>query len=158
MRFIALLFILLHMVGCHALLAPPDSLASKADKSVEDGELDHAIEIYRAHIDERLSESDRPEWENPYFYLLMIGDVYMKKGDPAKATESYVSAESMGVETDLVSDRLLQVATWYEEKGDINGAIDHLLKFRKRDELRYDALLNELGRKLTELEEKAGAS
>ncbi len=60
----------------------------KAAELTNAKEYDKAIEIYRKHIDYRLALKDRPEWENPYFYLLLIGDLYLQQANTEKALES----------------------------------------------------------------------
>ena len=97
-----------------------------AEELSRQGRYKEAIEEYRAHMEARLAVANRPEWENPYFYLLLIGDVYLGKGEIERALTSYEDAEKNGVHEALVSDRYRSVAARYEEKGDLKKAFDKL--------------------------------
>jgi tetratricopeptide (TPR) repeat protein len=124
----------------------------EADELATQEKWDEAIEAYQEHIQERLEVSDRPDWENPYFYLLTIGDVELKRGEPTKALQRYEEAEKQGVASSLVSDRYRAVAAWYEEHGNLDEAIKVLTTYRERDSLIFDAMLDRLARKLTQQE------
>jgi tetratricopeptide (TPR) repeat protein len=124
----------------------------EADEFARQGRWDDAIEAYREHIDDRLAVSDRPEWENPYFYLLTIGDVELGRGEPTKALQNYEEAEKQGVAPSLVSDRYRAVAAWYEEHGKLEDALKVLTTYRERDSLLFDAMLDRIARTLTDQE------
>lgn len=127
----------------------------EADELARQEKWDEAIEAYREHIDDRLTVSERPEWENPYFYLLTIGDIELGRGEPVKALQSYEEAEKQGVSTSLVSDRYRAVAAWYEEHGKLEDALKVLTTYRERDSLLFDAMLDRVARSLTEQEKVA---
>ena len=120
-----------------------------AEELASQGQYEEAISEYRAHMEERLAVKNRPEWENPYFYLLLIGDAYLAKGDATEALSSYEDAEKNGVHASLVSDRYRSVATWYEGKGELQKAFDALKKYRSRDTLLFDSMLDRIARTLT---------
>lgn len=124
----------------------------EAEELATEERWDESIAAYEEHIQARLGVSDRPDWENPYFYLLTIGDVELKRGDPTKALQKYEEAEKHGVASSLVSDRYRAVATWYEEHGNLDEAIKVLTTYRERDSLIFDAMLDRIARTLTERE------
>ena len=93
--------------------------------------------------------TDRPAWENPYFYLLSIGDLQLRMGQPNEALASFKGAEEHHVEESLVSDRYRSVAIWYEEHGQLDKALEVLTKYRERDSLLFDSMLDRVARKMT---------
>jgi tetratricopeptide (TPR) repeat protein len=125
-----------------------------ADELSREGKYEAAIDAYRKHMEYRLSITNRPEWENPYFYLLLIGDEYLHRGAPVKALEQYQEAERKEVHPTLISDRYRAVARWYEEHGELQRALDVLKQFRDRDSLLFDAMADRVARTLTERENK----
>lgn len=127
----------------------------EADELSREGKYEEAIAAYRKHMEYRLTVTNRPEWENPYFYLLLIGDEYLHRGEPAKALEQYEEAERQKVHPTLSSDRYRAVARWYEEHGQLQLALDVLQKFRDRDSLLFDAMADRVARALTEQENRA---
>lgn len=131
------------------------SMKQKADELSINKEYEQAIQAYQDHIKQRASIPNKPDWENPYIYLLDIGDIYLEMGMVEKALESYERAAQHDVKQGYVNDRLRYIATWYEEQGEIESAIEHLQKYREKDELLFDLMLNRLARKLVALEEAA---
>ena len=113
-----------------------------------------AILDYKAHIQSRLDDSVRAEWENPYFYYLIIGDLYLKQENVDLALKSYDYADNKGVDSGLISDRYRMVANWLTSKGEYKQAIELLNKHRNKDELLYDMMLDRLAREMVALEEK----
>ena len=65
----------------------------QAEEHLEAERFQEAIKEYEAHMNDRLTLTNRPDWENPYFYLLAIGDAHCKEGDPNAALKSYQKAE-----------------------------------------------------------------
>mgnify|MGYP006297132575 CR=1 FL=1 len=108
--------------------------------------------MYREHISNRLEVTDRPEWENPYFYLLNVGDIELNRGEVDKALAAYQEAEREKVELPLVADRYRAVASWYEEHGQLERALEILTKYRDKDPLIFDSMLDRVARELTESE------
>ena len=86
--------------GCFDLYSGSEQLR-QAEELTRQERYDEAIVIYRAHMEERLAIEERQEWENPYFYLLLIGDVQLGRGEPAAALEIYQEAEQHKVEAGL---------------------------------------------------------
>ncbi len=151
---------LLHLAFCTSLVAflgcfnQGSENLRQADELSREGKYEEAIEAYRKHMEYRLTVTNRPEWENPYFYLLLIGDEYLHRGEPAKALEQYEEAERQKVHPTLISDRYRAVARWYEEHGQLQLSLDVLKKFRDRDSLLFDAMADRVARALTEQENK----
>ena len=123
-----------------------------AEKLTTEGKHDEAIAMYRTHITNRLEVTDRPEWENPYFYLLNVGDIELNRGNVDKALAAYEEAEREKVELPLVADRYRAVAAWYEEHGQLEKALEILTKYRDKDPLIFDSMLDRVARELTEAE------
>jgi len=121
----------------------------EAEQLTREGKYEEAIAAYRTHMDSRLAIQNRPEWENPYFYLVLIGDVYLGKGDVVNALSSYEEAEKNGVHQSLISDRYRSVAGWYEENNELQKAFDILTKYRSRDTLLFDSMLDRIARAMS---------
>lgn len=142
--------LLLLVTGCLSLNTPTE--LQEAEELKGKGDYDLAITAYQEHIDERLRDGKRPEWENPYFHLLAIGDIELSRGKVDQAIANYTEAERQGVDAALISDRYRAVATWYEENNQLKNALDILTKYRDRDPLLFDSMLDRVARKLTEQE------
>lgn len=132
-------------------------LLEDADHLTQEGEFDAAIAKYQEHIQFRLREKKRPLWENPYFYLLSIGDLELRKNDPESAIRRYEDAEQHDVEAGLVSDRFRFVASWYVERGRVTEGISLLQKYRSRDPLLFDAMLDRFSKALVAQEDQGVA-
>ncbi len=92
---------------------------------------------------------DRPAWENPYFYMLSIGDLQLRMGQPDQALTSFKTAEEHHVDASLISDRYRSIAIWYEEHGQFEKALSVLTGYRDRDSLLFDAMLDRIARRMT---------
>lgn len=125
-----------------------------AERYTRKKEYENAIQSYKSHIDERLELKERPEWENPYFYWLLIGDLYLKLKDADKALESYEFAESKEVSPGLLSDRYRYVAHWYAKQKKFDQALTILSKYRDRDELLFDLTRDRIARDMVKAEEE----
>lgn len=125
----------------------------RAEEYLRQEEYDKAIEKYKDHIEYRLEMDDRPDWENPYFYYLLIGDIELRRDKLKEALTSYNYAEEKGVEKNLVSDRYRYVASYYEKKGNLKAAIVILKTYRDRDPLLFDSMLDRLAKELTDQED-----
>jgi tetratricopeptide (TPR) repeat protein len=148
---VSAVFIALHVSACGSWFQGSPALY-RAEELSQQERYDEAIVMYREHIEDRLKERNRPEWENPHFYLLRIGDLQLRMEQPAAALESYHEAEQRGVEESLLSDRYRALAQWYSERGKLNEAFQVLKKNRGRDTLLFDAMLDRVGRELTATE------
>jgi hypothetical protein len=144
----------LYLLSCTSLRN--GSLVDRAEQLAKECRYTEAIDTYRKHIEERLDESARPEWENPNFYLLMIVDLQLKMAKPENALRTCSEADQQGIEPALISDRYRAIATWYEERGDLADAFDVLKNYRERDPLLFDAMLDRVGRAITAREGSAG--
>ena len=142
--------------GCFDIYSGSEQLR-QAEELTRQERYDEAIAIYRAHMEERLAIEERQEWENPYFYLLLIGDVQLGRGEPAAALEIYQEAEQHKVEAGLISDRYRAVGRWYAEHGQLAKALEVLNNYRDRDSLLFDAMLDRIARQLTAQEEEEAA-
>ena len=139
--------------ACHSLSG--ESSLHRAEELSREGRYEDAIAAYREHIDDRLAV-DRPDWENPYFYLLKVGDLQLSMEQPEAALRTFAEAESHKVDPDLVSDRYRSVAHWYLDHEKPQEAFDLLKTHRQRDSLLFDALLDRVARALVEGESSGG--
>ena len=138
----------LQVVGCSNITSSPD-LVTQAEADLEVGRYDQAIEAYRSHRDERLEASDRPDWENPHFYTLLMGDVELRRDQPERAMQLYQQAEREQVTPTLVTDRYRAIATWHTEHDQLDEAMTVLKTHRARDPLLFDAMLDKVAKKMT---------
>ncbi len=125
----------------------------KAEEYSRQNEPDKAIEAYRKHKRYRLSLSDRPRWENPYLYLLMIGDLQLTQSKPEEALASYKLAEQNKIDPALISDRFRHLASWYESNGNFDAALSILTNYRELDPLLFDVMRDRLAKELVRKEE-----
>lgn len=146
-------FTLISCLLCACNFKPTESNRAQAVSLSQQKQYDQAVAAYWQHIESRLAVKNRPDWENPYIYLLDIGDIYLEQDQVAKALESYLEAEQHGVKAEYVADRMRHVARWYEARGLLREAIEHLKKHRQRDEVLFDLMLTRLARQLVEQED-----
>lgn len=130
--------------SCGPSLRPNPSAATRAESLAEEGKVDAAIAAYREHIELRLADPRRPESENPYFYLLMIGDLYLASGRIELAREAYEEARNKAVDQALTAERLRRFATHFEKKGLLEQAISELRQYRELDPLMFDSEIDRL--------------
>ena len=123
----------------------------KAKEAKDKKEYENAIYEYWNHINKRLAIKNRPDWENPYIYLLDIGDIYVEQGDIANATKYYEMAEEKGVKQGFVNDRYRFIASWYEEKGELDKAIEQLKKYQDRDPELFNLMLDRIAKDIVKL-------
>jgi tetratricopeptide (TPR) repeat protein len=152
--FFSLILLSVFVGGCKASMPKWGShkYAELAEEQLRKKQYDEACESYRRHVEARLSAKDRPEWENPYFYYLIIGDIRLRQNKVDQALVAYEFAESKKIEPQLISDRFRYVAQWYEKNGELEKAMDILKKYRDRDPLLFDAVLDRIARELTSKE------
>ena len=145
-----------HLIGSLALVLTSGCFSSgptellEAEQLTSDGKHNEAIAAYREHITNRLEVTDRPEWENPHFYLLNVGDIELTRGNIDQALAAYEEAEREKVDPPLVADRYRAVASWYEEQNQLEKALEVLEKYREKDPLIFDSMLDRVARELTE--------
>ncbi len=139
--------LLLPLVACSNI-----DLLHQAEDLTQRRRYDEAIATYRLHIEERLQDSSRLSWENPYFYLLRVGDIYLSQDMPQEALSAYIQAENEGIEKTLISDRLRSLASWYEQHNQLDKAFAILSEHRSRDPLLFDSMLDRISRALTKRE------
>lgn len=130
---------------------------SDAEEQLRLKQYDKAIASYRSHIDYRLKAEDKQEWENPFFYLMLIVDIELKRDNIEGAKEALAEAEAKGVEVTLIADRWRSLARWYELRGKPREAMELLQAHRELDPLLFDSTLDRLAKKVVLLEEVASS-
>jgi hypothetical protein len=128
---------------------------SEAEEQLRLKRYDDAITSYRAHIDHRLGVEDRPSWENPYFYLMLIVDIEVNRDNIVGARAALAEAEAKGVDSTLIADRWRSLARWYELHGENREAFELLQAHRHLDTLLFDAALDRLAKQIVKEEETA---
>jgi tetratricopeptide (TPR) repeat protein len=123
------------------------SRPARAEYYRQSSQFENAITQYKLHVQDRLRDKTRPEDENPYFYYLLIGDVYLEMSDAAKAEEAYLVALEQEVELSYLIDRFSKLGFFFERLGDIEQAIEILNKYRHLDPLIFDSAVDRLHKK-----------
>jgi tetratricopeptide (TPR) repeat protein len=108
-------------------------------------EYDTAIKLYKEHVEYRLGQ-ERPDWENPYFYYLTIGDMYLEKGDVHQALLAYRTAHNNGVEIDYISHSYRKAAEWLANQDRFDEAKALLNKHQELDPILFHAALDRISR------------
>lgn len=139
--------------GCG--LSPSSRRASaltQAEEFSSKGEFERAISAYEDHIKARL-DSAKPEWENPFFYYLKIGDIHLRQNHPEKALSAYLTAKEKGIDKLMISDRLRALASWYEKNNQLEQALTLLTTYSELDPVLFNAMLDRIARKLSDQEQ-----
>lgn len=141
------------LTGCSVFLwtgviEPVQSEASRAEELAEEGEYAEAIIAYQNHIQRRLQSIDRPHDENPYFYYLLIGDLYLKLDDFSSAEQAYLEAKAQDVNKESLIDRFVQLAEFQAAKGNYDQAISVLQQYRDLHPLIFDGKIDEVHKAL----------
>ncbi len=159
--YLATVVLLLSLTSCRIGRSTPgieESLSyhlRNAERYTREKEYEKAIQSYTMHMQERLDLKEKPEWENPYFYWLLIGDLYLKSENVKEALKAYELAENEKVSPGLISDRYRYVAHWYAERDKYDEAIEILTKYRDRDDLLFDLTRDRIARDMVSAEESA---
>ena len=131
-----------------------ESYAAGARKLHSESKYKEAIEQYELHIAKRLLSPNRDKEENPYFYYILIGDLYLETNNVEEAKRAYLIARAHTVRLPLVSDRYSKIAHWHDKPGDLETAIEFLKTHRAMDELLFDAETDRLHKKMGAREEQ----
>jgi tetratricopeptide (TPR) repeat protein len=150
---LVLLMLALNLTACGSSLTRSRHI-ERAEELARQNKIDEAVEEYRLHMQQRLDLKNRPEWENPHLYLLLIGDLYLGIAEIEKAQSYYTQAEKNGVDERLISDRIRAMASFYEKIGTLEKAIEILQRERTRDPLLFDAMLDRISKQLVKLEQQ----
>jgi tetratricopeptide (TPR) repeat protein len=128
------------------------SALTQAEEFSGNGEFERSISAYEEHIKTRL-DSTKPEWENPFFYYLKIGDIYLRQNQPDKAISAYLTAKQKGIDKLMISDRLRALASWYEKNKQLEQALKLLTTHSELDPILFNAMLDRIARKLSDQEQ-----
>lgn len=157
--FLFALYLLISLSSCKffiwtGTLEPVDSYATHAEELAKKGNYKDAIKAYKAHIQSRLKDPGRAKSENPYFYYLMIGDLYLELNDFNGARDAYLTAKENGVSKSSISDRFIRMADWLVKIQQIEQAINFLRQFRELDPLLFDVHIDSLHKQMIHQEDK----
>ncbi len=147
-------FLVVLLLLCLACSVRSPSLANKADEAKKAGDFKKAISLYQEHMDRRLEVKNKPEEENPYFYLILIGDCYLSLNEYENAKSKYLEAKEKEVFNQLVSDRIRKIADIKAETKDFDSAINLLREHRELDPLLFDGRIDELHKEMVSYEEE----
>jgi KDO2-lipid IV(A) lauroyltransferase len=136
----------LSLTGC--MFQGQEPLLTRADQLRQDKQYDQAIALYQEHIDKRLRIHQREDWENPYFYELLIGDTYLEQDKLSDAKAAYRAAYDHEVDRTLFLDRIRLLAAKYEEKNEFQTALDLLKPYANEDPLLINAQLDRIAKAL----------
>ncbi|MCI5065140.1 hypothetical protein MRY87_05415 [bacterium] len=150
---IALSLLALSSCSSHTKWESYSRYLEEAERFERQRDYHSAIASYRKHIAARLREEERKEWENPHFYHLLIGDIYLKDGNFRNALKEYTIAKEQGVSEGLLSDRFRLVANWLADRHRYEEAIEILNSYRPSDPLLYDLMRDRLARMLVHRDE-----
>ena len=128
------------------------SYAEIAQQHEARGEYDQAISSYLKHIDSRLQT--KIIGENPYFYYLLIGDIYLKTEDPLAAKKAYDTARTNKVEASFVVDRAKLLAKYFSSKNNFDQAISTLNEYRELDSAAIDYEIDFIHKQMLTFEDK----
>jgi tetratricopeptide (TPR) repeat protein len=116
-----------------------------------EGKSESAIREYYLHINQRLHEQQTQQImssENPYFYLILIGDIYLEINEPLKAKEIYLEAQKNNVAKEFIADRLRILARYYRKRKEYHNAMEILEQYRELDDLLFDSDRDEIAKEL----------
>lgn len=154
-----LFFALIPLSGCISFFSfSYNGFPSRYDYAkhlIEEKKYDEAIAEYHLHIDERLNSPTRPTDENPFFYYILIGDVYLKKNDINSALGAFKTAHENQVHDKLVLDRFRQVSDIYVSEKKFDIAIELLNTYREIDSLLVDSDIDRIHRTMVEAEDES---
>ena len=128
------------------------SYAEIAQQYESEGEHEKAISFYLKHVDVRLQANIAGE--NPYFYYLLIGDIYLKADDPLAAKKAYDTARTNKVEASFLVDRAKLLAKYYSEKSSFDQAIAVLNEYRELDTMAIDYEIDFIHKQMLSFEDK----
>lgn len=130
------------------------SAAAEAKKLREEKKYDRAIKVYKKHITTRLADKARPDFENPYFYYLLICDTYLEMDKADDAEKAIQTASANKVDLEFLIDRYRQILAWQENKGFLEKAHALATTYRKLNKDVFDVDIDRLNKKIVEKEQK----
>jgi len=153
-RIIIIHLLLLSLSGCSYFGINNNlSLARKAEAAQKEGDCDKAIEYYQLHIESRIEEDKKADKENPWFYLVKIGDCQLQQGKEEDALNTYLEAKSKKVYPDLIADRLMKIVDVRIKNKRYEQAVALLKNHREIDELKFDSRIDEIHKEVVANEE-----
>lgn len=144
--FVSSLFLLTTSIGCGIFDHEPTK-ANLAELALTENQYQQAIDLYLEHIDQRRKDPGKEEWENPSFYYLLIGDIYLKEKDWNNALAYYKKADNDHVDHLLFLDRMRLLGAFLEEQKQYNEALKLLTPLAKEDPVLINEILDRVSKK-----------
>ena len=136
-------------------MTSPGSHAKRAEELTASADYLGAIKEYEQHMQERRRNPKRPAEENPSFYNLLIGDLYLRLDDFDKAKDAYERAQKDQVTPDLVNERFLRLGRYLREQSKFEQAIILLQQHRALDPLLFDFEIDQTHKDMVRSEQNA---
>lgn len=139
---------LIPLISCSTSSLQIPSAASRAEELRSKQKYEDAINVYQDHIRSRLKDKSRPEFENPYFYYLLVSDTYLEMGEPQKAEEAINLAQKNLVTNEFLVDRYRQIIEFYESNQQLEKAHNLATKYRELNPDTLDVDIDRLNKKI----------
>lgn len=151
----SLLIAISFFLSCSTNKSGIPSAAAEAKKFRTEKKYDRAISVYKKHIASRLADKARPDFENPYFYYLLICDTYLEMNKAIDAEKAINTASENKVDLEFIVDRYRQIIVWYEKQKLLEKAHAMATKYRKLNPDVFDVDIDRLNKKIVETQQKA---
>ncbi|MBL7661671.1 tetratricopeptide repeat protein [bacterium] len=120
----------------------------------QQGDYEKARAYYRTHMERRLRDKKRPAEENPYYYLITIGDLYRKEKQYERALGSYDEARANQVPAEPLIFRYRDIASDMQQEGKYDEAIDLLTIYHDLDPLLFDVDIDRVHKAMLAAEDR----
>jgi tetratricopeptide (TPR) repeat protein len=112
--------------------------AEAAENLHEKGFNEDAIKEYQKHIEYRLTKNPDFKIENPYFYQILIGNIYLELNELDSALNAFKIAKEHQVDKALVVDGILQITKALIQGNKLEEAMKLVNDYRALDPLLFD--------------------
>ncbi len=152
-RFFYILLILFSLCSCFS--KETEQIINKVKELEENGKIHEAYKVYISHIENKLDKKENNQTKyNPFFYFILIGDMYLRNKNYDAALSSYLIARSRKIKKEIIVDRIQLIAKRYIKEKKYQKAWDLLEKYKNLDELSFSYQLSELHKKMVKEEQK----
>ena len=109
------------------------------------GKVSIAVNALEEYVKQRDKEQLLPG-ENPSFYFITMGDLYLDSRDPIQAELKYEEAERRAVDKSLVADRYIRLAEFLRIEGKTGQAMEVLNRHAALNPLVFDGYRDKVAR------------